>query len=76
MTERELDEILTARWPFVIRRAMVDGCDEWVKGFVKSIARHGKRPSWRPTEKQAAIMRQLVAELRHGPEYEPELFER
>ncbi|HMQ94813.1 MAG TPA: hypothetical protein PKA33_08580 [Amaricoccus sp.] len=69
MTGRELDEILLHRWPAVVRRVLADGSDEWLAGFVKSIARHGKRPSWRPTTKQAAIMRRLVSEL--GTAHEP-----
>lgn len=62
MTELELDEILTLHWGRVIRRTMVDG-DEWAQGFAKSIARHGKRRDWRPTPKQAHIMRQMVSDL-------------
>lgn len=75
MTEQELDEIMTARWPLVLRRVMAQG-DEWAKGFAKSIARHGKRPTWRPTPKQAWIMRRMVAELGTEPEPELELIER
>ncbi len=67
MTEQELDEIMTVRWPLVMRRVMADG-DDWAKGFAKSIARHGKRPTWRPTSKQAWIMRRMVAELGTTPE--------
>ena len=52
MTDSDLDEILTFRWPIVMRRVMADGSDEWLQGFVRSIARHGKRPSWRPSPKQ------------------------
>ncbi|MCT4610975.1 MAG: hypothetical protein N4A70_17455 [Pelagimonas sp.] len=63
MTELELDEILTARWPIVMRRVMADGSDQWLQGFVRSIAKHGKRASWRPSPKQAQIMRRLVSEL-------------
>ncbi|MEY8841793.1 hypothetical protein AB9K41_22420 [Cribrihabitans sp. XS_ASV171] len=63
MTEQELDEIITHRWPLVLRRVMAEGSDEWLKGFVRSIARHGKRPKWRPTPKQAQIMRRIVSEL-------------
>lgn len=75
MTERELEEIMTNYWPRVMRRVMGDGSDEWLKGFAKSIARHGKRPAWRPSAKQAAIMRQLVRELGHQPLHEPSLIE-
>ncbi|WP_299677464.1 hypothetical protein [uncultured Roseobacter sp.] len=63
MTDLELDEILTTRWLLVMRRVMADGSDDWIKGFVKSIARQGKRSSWHPTVKQAQIMRRLVSEL-------------
>jgi hypothetical protein len=63
VTEAELDEIMTVHWPRLLRRVMADGSDEWAKGFVKSIARHGKRPGWRPTQKQAWIMRRMIAEL-------------
>lgn len=76
MTDRELDEILTYRWPIVMRRVMADGSDDWLKDFVRSIARHGKRPSWRPTLKQAQIIRRLVSELNTAPEQNIELIER
>lgn len=68
MTEQELDMILTFRWPRVVRQVMADDSDEWLKGFVRSIARNGKRRSWRPSAKQAQIMRQLVAEQNNAPE--------
>ncbi|MCE8006004.1 hypothetical protein [Aestuariivita sp.] len=76
MTDRELDEILTFRWPLVVRRVMADGTDEWLQGFVRSIARHGKRAAWRPTMKQEQIMRRLVSELGTGSEPDVELIER
>ncbi|OOY24444.1 hypothetical protein BMI91_10415 [Thioclava sediminum] len=76
MTDPELDEILTLRWPLVMRRVMADGSDEWLKGFVRSIAKHGKRASWRPSTKQALIMRQLVADLSQPRGDEIELIER
>lgn len=66
MTSRELDEILHHHWPMVIRAAMA-GSDDWLKGFTQSIAKHGKRASWRPTAKQEQIMRRLVSELRSEP---------
>ncbi len=75
MTDGELDEILTLHWSCVIRRQMVDG-DEWSQTFAKSIARHAKRASWRPSIKQAQIMRRMAAELRTAPEPEFELIER
>lgn len=67
MTATELDEIMTVHWPRVLRRVMADGSDDWAKGFAKSIARHGKRPSWRPSPKQQWIMRKMVAELGTPP---------
>jgi hypothetical protein len=76
MTEQELDEIITVHWPRVLRRVMADGSDEWAKGFVKSIARHGKRPGWRPSSKQAWIMRRMVAELGTEEGEQMELIER
>ena len=76
MTDCELDEILTLRWPTVMRRVMADGSDEWLKGFVRSIARHGKRAAWRPSTKQAHIMRQLVVDLVLPKNEEIELIER
>lgn len=76
MTRSELDEILIHRWPIVMRRVMADGSDDWLKGFVRSIARHGKRPSWRPSPKQAQIMRRLVSEMGTAPEPMMEVTER
>lgn len=76
MTSHELDEILTLRWPTVMRRVMADGTDEWLKGFVRSIAKHGKRASWRPSVKQEQIMRRLLSELGTAPERDVELIER
>ena len=76
MNDRELDEIMTVYWPTVTRRVMADGSDDWLKGFVRSIARQGKRATWRPSPKQAQIMRQLVSELDAAREPEIELIER
>lgn len=66
MTDLELDEVLTIYWPRVVRQTMADGADDWLKGFVRSIARQGKRRNWRPTPKQAFIMRQLVNDVRRA----------
>ncbi|WP_306043857.1 hypothetical protein [Mameliella sp. MMSF_3455] len=66
MTARELDEILVLRWPLVMRAVMA-GSDEWLKGFVRSIAKHGKRASWRPSAKQEQVMRRLLSELGAAP---------
>ena len=76
MTGRELDEVMTFRWPMVMRRVMADGSDEWLKSFVQSIAKHGKRASWRPSPKQEQIMRRLLSELGTAPRDDFELIER
>ena len=74
MTEQELDNILTFRWPKVVRRAVAVG-DDWEAGFAKSIARHGKRKSWRPTHRQAHVMHRMLAELDAAPEPEFDVIE-
>lgn len=70
MTDRELDEIMLIRWPPLVRRVRLEAADAWTKGFVLSIARHSRRPNWRPSPKQAHIMRRLLADFaRHEPEF-------
>lgn len=76
MTSHELESVLTHSWPLVVRRVMADGSDDWLKGFVRSIARHAKRPAWRPTGKQWQIMRRLVSELGTAPDRDVDLIER
>lgn len=77
MTDTELDEILTVRWPSVVRQVMADGSDDWLKGFVRSIARHGKRPTWRPSPRQERIMLRLLADQQASQaNIEPRLIER
>lgn len=66
MSDLELDQIIHFWWPRVMRHAMA-GHDAWLQGFVRSIASHAKRASWRPSPKQASLMRRLVAELTHSP---------
>jgi hypothetical protein len=34
--------------------------DEWTRGFAQSVLRQARRPQWRPTPKQLAMMRTLV----------------
>ena len=58
MTGEELDRIMT-QWGAVISHAD----DEWSRGFALNIKRCARRPSWRPSVKQAALMRQAVASL-------------
>ena len=72
MTDEEIDEILTFHWPMVLRRTMPSAADDWIKGFVRSVARHGKRRSWRPTARQEQIMRRLVSELGTAPDTDTE----
>ncbi len=76
MTDRELDEILTFHWPKVVRRIMADDSDDWIKGFVLSITRFGKRRTWHPSPKQEQIMRRLLSEVGTAPEPTMELIER
>lgn len=77
MTEIELDEIITLRWPVLMRRVMGDARTEgFVRSFAQSIARHGKRPSWHPTPKQERVMRQLLDEYSGPPDPAPYLIER
>ena len=75
MTDRELDEILIIYWPRVLRRVMAPDGDEWARGFARSIARQSKRRDWKPSPKQAWIMRRMVQELFETDE-ELELIER
>ncbi|MBT9385635.1 hypothetical protein KM176_17320 [Pseudooceanicola sp. CBS1P-1] len=74
MTEAELDEIMTLRWPVIVRRVLASENDAWLKGFVLSIARNGKRRSWHPSTKQEQIMRRLIAE-QHSPTAITDVFE-
>lgn len=77
MSPMELDELLTLRWPKVVRRVMADvNADDFAKGFARSIARNGKRPNWKPSARQEWIMRQMLADYSGLLEPEPELFER
>jgi hypothetical protein len=63
MTEVECDMMLTLQWPAVVRWAKRQD-DEWLKGFVMSIAGKGKRKKWLPSPKQERLMRRLIAEQR------------
>jgi len=62
MTEMEIERILWS-WPRVVATARGD----WAKGFTASIGKQMRRPGWQPTEKQAGIMRRMVAELYSAP---------
>lgn len=75
MSDLELDEIMILWWPRVLRRAMA-GSDDWAKSFARSIAKHGKRASWSPSEKQAHLMRRMIAELHSAPQPEFDLIEK
>ena len=77
MTDLELDEILTLRWPAVVRRVMGDASAVgFTQDFVRSISHQGRRKAWQPTAKQARIMRQLLDQYTGLPEREPDLIER
>lgn len=76
MTAAELDEIMETRWQGVVRHVMAENTDKWLKGFVLSIARHGKRPSWHPSAKQEALMRRLLVETAPDPDPGFDLIER
>lgn len=76
MTDLELDEILTLKWPMVVRRVMGDASTAgFVRSFALSIARHARRPAWHPTPKQERIMRQMLGEFTGAQGPEPELIE-
>lgn len=56
--ERSVDECL--HWlPTVATTAS----DAWAQGFAKSILGQSRRRNWKPTPKQLATMRRMVAEL-------------
>lgn len=77
MTDLQLDELLTIRWPIVVRRVMADDqSQEWARGFVRSIAKQSKRKAWRPTKKQLAVMERFVVEILPTTESEIEVIER
>ena len=43
--------------------AVASRSDGFMHDFARSILRQARRPKWRPTTKQALIMRQAVADL-------------
>lgn len=52
-------------WPFVMRQAT----DDWARTFAADIWKHAGNGQWRPTLKQARVMRRLIRELnRDGDE--------
>jgi hypothetical protein len=44
-------------------RGLTSSSNEWQSGFARSVLKQARRPNWRPTEKQIAIMDKMVAEL-------------
>lgn len=58
LRERILDELLF-HWPTVVRMAPKG----WAHDFALSIAQQSRRRGWKPSEKQAALMQRLVADL-------------
>jgi hypothetical protein len=52
-------------WPHVLRQATND----WAKDFAVNVWKRAGNGQWRPTEKQARVMRRLYRELsRNGDE--------
>lgn len=47
--------------------------NEWARGFAKSVLRQSRRRGWKPSPKQAAVMRRLVSE--HLSDEVPDLIE-
>lgn len=58
-SERSEVERLLYHMPTVARLAEND----WAKGFAKSVVGQSRRKRWYPSEKQVAIMRELVSDL-------------
>ena len=67
----EVDHLLFS-WGRVIADAR-----GWARGFALSVQRDRKKPGWRPSSRQLAVMQRLVAELPQvAGEDEPDLIER
>lgn len=60
MERRELRKILEL-WPHVMRQAT----DDFVIRFSQDIWKHTGDQNWRPTQRQAQVMRKLATELNH-----------
>lgn len=65
MTPVELERLLVP-WHAVVRAAEASG-DAWSADFARSIERQARRRSWRPSAKQAVLMRRAVSDLFNGP---------
>lgn len=59
-------EVLLHHMPGVVAQAE----NEWAANFARSIIRQARRPSWRPSPKQEAIMQRLVSELFTASDFE------
>lgn len=55
---RPLDELL-----YHMKTLARSGDSEWERNFARSVLRHSKRPTWRPTPKQERIMQEMVIEM-------------
>lgn len=62
MSYREQVERVLWSWPTVVEKAETD----WAKGFARSIAAQARRRNWRPSPKQLALMKEMVAQLYRG----------
>lgn len=71
MSSEELDRLM-----YYWRRVIATATESWARGFALNIQRQARRSSWRPTPKQAALMRQMVAELLKEADGETVLIER
>lgn len=58
MNGRELRKIIQD-WPFIMRQAT----DPWAQSFAADIWKHAGNGQWRPTLKQARIMRRMIRQL-------------
>lgn len=58
MRQRNVDELLF-HWAAVMKAAETP----WAKSFAESVEVKARKPWWRPTAKQEAIMQRMVAEL-------------
>ena len=64
MSEDELERLL---W-YLRRHTFTARLNEWERQFAAGIALRARNRNWRPTRRQAAIMRQIVGDALAEPE--------
>ncbi len=64
MSEDELERLV---W-YLRRATFRAGLNDWERQFAEGIAMRARNRNWRPTRRQAGIMRQIVAEALAAPE--------